>query len=175
MTIIIPYSGTQHGLSQLLVSLQPQLHSDDDIYIIDQSKDRSGFELAALYGSSRSYIFVEPAKVDMATAIEYGLESMKQNNQEGAIIITERCIISNTFISNMKRAAKSCNHYTLFPRHIDLIHGYMDSNFIWYGSPEVSLGEFNLKSVTDQCRYVRNKDGDSAALVLNETIAVLPK
>lgn len=179
MTIIIPYTGKKHGLSQLLVSLQPQLHPDDDIYIIDMTPDRSGLEIATLYGSSRCFIFVEPAKVDMDTAIKYGIENMKQNKQEGAIILTERCVISNTFVSNMKKAAKTCNHCTLFPLHLDMVHGSMDTNFGWYGVTQTQIDDsVNPKEVTDQCRYIRNdSDGHivhSAGLVRNETIAVLP-
>lgn len=185
-TVIIPYQGNQHGLSQLLVSLQPQLHPDDDIYIIDMTKDLSGVKLAALYGSTRCYIFVEAAKdIDTKEAISRGIESMKENKQESAIIISDRCVITNTFVANMKKALKMCNHCTLVPNHSDILPGNekMDANFVWYGSSQTKIidvdSEEMFREVTDQCKIIRNLPEESGehslGIVMNETIVVLPK
>lgn len=185
-TVIIPYHGNQHGLSQLLVALQPQLHPDDDIYIVDMTKDLSGVKLAALYGSTRCYIFVESAPlIDDKEAIQRGIESMKENRQESALIITPRCVITNTFIANMKKALKMCNHCTLVPRHLDILPGHekMDANFNWYGSSQTKIAEVKteeeFRELTDQCKLIRNLPEDegehSLGVVLNEEIVVLPK
>lgn len=185
MTIIIPYTGIEHGLSQLLVALQPQLHPDDDIYIIDMSKDLSGLKLAGLYGSTRCYIFVEKAhEIDFNEAVARGVQNMKENKQESALVISERCVITNTFVANMKKALKVCNHCTLFPAHLDVLPGddRMDANFNWYGSSQTRILEVEneemFRELTDQCKLIRNlPDGEgnhSAGVVANEQIVVLP-
>jgi len=186
MTVIIPYQGNKHGLSQLLVSLQPQLHPDDDIYIIDMTKDLSGVKIAALYGSTRCFIFVETAPdIDTKEAIQRGIESMKENKQECGLVITERCVITNTFVANMKKALKVCNHCTLVPNHSDVLPGdeKMDANFNWYGSSQTRILDVNMeemfRELTDQCKLIRNLPEDegehSLGVVANETIVVLPK
>lgn len=176
MTIIIPYTGNQHGLSQLLVALQPQLHPDDDIYIIDTTKDLSGVKLGALYGSTRCFVFVETAPgISFEEAVERGIESMRQNKQEGALVITPRCVITSTFIANMKKAAKLCNHYILYPQFLHALHEIMDANFAWYGSSQTKIVEVDSSETDPQCYYQRNGvNQGTIGVVENETIAVLP-
>lgn len=183
ITIIIPYTGNEHGLSQLLVALQPQLHPDDDIYIVDTTKDLSGLKLAGLYGSTRCYIFVEKAEgIDFSEAVRRGVQNMKENKQESALIITPRCVITNTFIANMKRALKVCNHCTLVPSHLEVLGDRMDANFSWYGSSQTQIedatdiGEHQF--ILSQCKLIRNlpdgKGEHTLGVVTNETIAILP-
>lgn len=180
MTTLIYYTGIEHGLSQLLVALQPQLHPDDDIYIIDTTKDLSGLKIAGLYGSTRCYIFVEKAPgIDFQEAVKRGVQNMKENKQDSALVLTDRCVITTTFVANMKRALKKCNHCTLFPAHMDVLGDRMDANFSWYGSSQTTIEDVeDLSEVTKQCKLIRNlPDGEgehSAGLVTNETIAVLP-
>lgn len=182
-TVIIPYTGNKHGLSQLLVALQPQLHPDDDIYIVDMTKDLSGVKIAALYGSSRCHIFVETAPtIETKEAISRGLENMKQNEQESALVITDRCVITNTFVANMKKALKVCNHCTLVPAFLDTPYEKMDANFNWYGSSQakvVDADPFEHTLILSQCKLIRNLPEDegehSLGVVENETIVVLPE
>ena len=184
MTIIIPYTGIEHGLSQLLVALQPQLHPDDDIYIVDTTQNLSGLKLAGLYGSTRCYIFVEKAPgATFDEAVRYGIENMKGNKQESGLVLTERCVITNTFIANMKKALKACNHCTLIPKHLEVIEDRMDNNFNWYGSSQIKIEEVKDISehqlVLSQCKLIRNlPDGEgdhSLGVVSNETIVILPE
>jgi hypothetical protein len=184
MTIIIPYTGLEHGLSQLLVALQPQLHPDDDIYIVDMSKDLSGLKLAGLYGSTRCYIFVEKAPgITFTEAVARGVENMKGNKQESALVLTERCVITNTFVANMKKALKVCNHCTLVPRHLEVLEDRMDANFGWYGSSQIKIEEVDDYTdhiqILEQCKLIRNlPDGEgdhTLGVVANETIVILPR
>lgn len=184
MTIIIPYTGKQHGLSQLLVALQPQLHPDDDIYIVDMSKDLSGLKLAGLYGSTRCYIFVEKAPgIGFVEAVRYGVENMKGNKQDSALVLTERCVITNTFVANMKKALKACNHCTLVPKYMEVLEDRMDANFNWYGSSQVKIEEVDdygdHADILGECKLIRNlPDGEgdhTLGVVANETITLLPE
>lgn len=163
ITVVIPYSGYKIGLAQLLVSLQPQLHPDDDIYIVDMSLERSAKNIVLAYGSSRCYIFVEPTTERGASAVLFGLQSMKENRQEGALIIEETCIISTTFIANLKKAVqwKDKNNKGfgfLVPKIVTMPHMVMDANFKWFGAPtqKVSpLKDIPPNSENCPCVYVK--------------------
>lgn len=189
LTCVIPYVGNQHGLSQLLVSLQPQLHPDDDIYVVDMSKDLSGLRLAGLYGSTRCYIFVEKAfGIDADDAIRRGFENMKENKQDGILAISDRCVISSTFVANIKKALKVCNHYRFVPNCLEVVPGSdrMNANFSWYGGSQtkiVNSGKLDAPYWNASfCEVIRSTIGDNLdnrfdsypLLVANETVMVLP-
>lgn len=139
LTVIIPYQGNKPALAQLLVSLQPQLHPDDDIYVIDESSERSAVELVKRYGSTRCYIFVEPTEKRGSEAIMFGLQSMKENKQGGALIMPEGAVIPTTFIANLKKVIKQGFDYIVFDEHYV---EEMDPDFKWYTpSPQVKKYE----------------------------------
>lgn len=87
------------------MSLQPQLHPDDDIYLIDSSRDRSGVKIANLYGTSRCYIFVEVGDYSFDKSVEFGKQSAKENKQI-PLVLFENSVISATFIQNYKRSIR---------------------------------------------------------------------
>lgn len=130
ITAIIPYHGIPHNLSSLLVNLQPQLHPSDDIYIIDSSPDKSGVEIARIYGTTRCYVFVEVSDREGLQAVKYGYESMRDNNQSGALVIPSNALISATFIQNLKKAITES--YDVFYFKEVPIQGFVDPNFLWY-------------------------------------------
>lgn len=130
ITVTIPYNGTPHHLSSLLVNLQPQLHPSDDIYIIDSSPDRSGVEIARIYGTTRCYVFVEVSDRKGLEAVTYGYESMRDNNQSGSLVIPPNVLISATFIQNLKKAITES--YDVFYFNEVAIQGFVDPNFLWY-------------------------------------------
>lgn len=134
MTVIIPFTGQIIGLSQLLVSLQPQLHPDDDIYIVDSSKEKLAKNIVLKYGSTRCYIMVEQTEtlITMQDVVKRGLESMKQNKQDGALIIFPENTISTTFIGNLKKAASHGDWNFLIPRVATSVGGIIDQNFNWF-------------------------------------------
>lgn len=132
ITAILPYTGNKIGFVQLLVSLQPQLHPDDDIYVIDSTKEHSSLSLVKAYGSSRCYIFVELSDKTGPDAVSLGLQSMKENKQEGAVVLFENNIISNTFIVSLKRAMTHKDWEALVPRTSVEIDGMIDPNFSWF-------------------------------------------
>lgn len=126
MLAYIPYSGEATQLCVLLTLLQPQLSSKDDIYILDTTPERSGLDIAKLYGSTRSYIFVEVAE---ELSLIPGIEYMIQNRHGGMLVIKPNTVISKTFISNLKRASKES--YDVFCFHTTE-NTYLDPNFKWY-------------------------------------------
>ena len=138
ITVIIPYEGNKVLFSQLLVSIQPQLHPDDDIYIVDTTKNQEGVKLAKLLGSTRSFIFVEvaPEKSEIE-ALKYGFQNMKENKQEGALILPADCVISSTLVANFKKAKKT-QYDMLFCRCS--VVDQMASNFKWFDPPPVVEG-----------------------------------
>lgn len=182
MTVIIPYTGNQPGLAQLLVSLQPQLHPDDDIYIIDMSKEKSAKTIALWYGSTRCYIFVEPTDKPWVQSIEYGLESMRQNKQNGALIISPQCVVSTTFIANLKKATQT-GYDLLYPDTHELFHGQdtrMDSEFKWFGKPMPEIREIKneeeFKELSNAVYYMTATPSRlvRTGLFVNEMVVILP-
>lgn len=159
MTTIIIYSGNKMGLAQLLVSLQPQLHPDDDIYIV--SPDESAKKIAMMYGSTRCYIFVEISQKKGRAAIKLGLESMKDNKQEGALIISDRCVISTTFVKNLKKAAAKPDFGMLVPQ-VSETKTMLDQNFKWFNPVTTNVVELDGESLlNDACIYIKeNEIGD---------------
>lgn len=186
MLALIPYKGNQVGLAQLLVSLQPQLQSEDDIYILDMSKDKSGLRIAKLYGSTRCYILVEPTKEPEEKALEYGFEYMKKNKHQGVLVISDRCVISNTLIANLKRATKGSSPYhaewsKLYIDNSEVLRGVdaLDPNFKWFNSPEAKVmddDEYVIDERYNPCFYVdaRLSSFNGVGLLTNEVVCVLP-
>lgn len=130
MTITIPYFGNQIGLATLLVQLQPQLHPDDDIYIIDSSPTHSGLLIANMYGSTRCYLFVEVGIYTPEEAIRFGRQSAKENKQKGFLVLNEGAVISSTLIANYKRELKK--GLDPVPTHIQVPYPRMLNDFQWY-------------------------------------------
>jgi hypothetical protein len=157
ITVIIPYMGNKVGLTQLLVSLQPQLHPDDDIYVVDSSLDRSAVKLVKAYGANRCYIFVEVTDKIGRDAIQYGLQSMKENKQDGALILAENSVISSTFIANLKKAAAHKEWGILIPAVSEVIDGIMDANFKWFCPPttEIKLVNENEEKLSRAALYIK--------------------
>jgi hypothetical protein len=182
MLVIIPYKGNQTGLAQLLVAIQPQLQHDDDIYILDMSKDNSALRTAKLYGSTRCYILVEPTNQPYEKAVEYGLEYMKKNKHQGALVISDRCVISNTLIANLKRATKNNKWTKLYIDMYEVLRGIdmLDPNFVWFNTPEtmVSDNPFDegLHSGHEHCYYINATPSNlnGVGLLTNEKVCVLP-
>lgn len=187
MTIIIQYSGNKVGFSQLLVSLQPQLHPDDDIYILDNSPEKSAKKLALMYGSTRCYIFVEPTDKKGRAAIKYGLQSMKENKQEGALIISDRCVISTTFIANLKKAAAQEEFGMLVPQ-VSETKTMLDQNFKWFSPVTTLVAKLDNESLLhDAVIYIKSREIGDKDLGMNylqdikvgyfgnELVSVLPE
>lgn len=159
MTIIIPYKGEQMGLCQLLVSLQPQLHPDDDIYILDLSRTKTAKELVLKYGSTRCYIMVEPTDKPISDAVKFGLQSMKENKQEGALLLLPNSVVSTTFIANLKRAASHDDWDVLVPRVS--FHERMDANFTWFCPPTTTITRIPKdEPISDAAVYMKARKID---------------
>jgi hypothetical protein len=143
ITVVIPYTGNKVGLAQLIMSLQPQLHPDDDIYVVDNTPDRSSLPIAKQYGSNRCYIFVEvTTEKDKRFMIQKGLQSMKENKHGGALIIEPGCVISTTFIANLKRAARQdLTADFLSPFVSEPVDGVMDPNFKFFCPPTTEVAD----------------------------------
>lgn len=167
MTTIIIYTGNTIGLAQLLVSIQPQLHPDDDIYIVDSSKEKSGKQIALLYGSTRCYIFVEETEKRGREAIKFGLESMKQNKQEGALLISDRCVISCTFVANLKKAVAYDDWNILVPQVAETKTA-LDQNFKWFNAPTTVITKVEEDTMlNDAVLYVKSREIDDEDLSMN--------
>jgi hypothetical protein len=172
MTTIIHYKGNTIGLATLLVGLQSQLHPKDDIYVVDSSKDRSGAKIALLYGTTRCYIFVEVGNYTTEQAKKFGVQSAIENKQEGILMISDRCVISRTFISNLKKAIEFDYAY-LCPEVRVLPYPKMDTNFQWFNPTTLKVKE--VKSKQNYCYYeTLTPKNKKTAIFENEVCVVLP-
>lgn len=188
LTIVIPYFGDEKALAALLINLQPQLHPDDDIYIVDSSDSHSGIKIAALYGTTRCYIFVEVGKFDYSGAWSAGFQSASENKQAGALILAETAILSATFISNLKKAMKLAEGKfdVLLPKVRVMPFERMDPNFVWFYPSTNKLTPVKQKDygwLTPGCAFVSRgvledknteKKDIKVAVFGNETVIVLP-
>lgn len=177
MTVLITYTGNKVGLASLLLQLQPQLKSDDDIYVFDSSEDHDGVDLAKLYGSTRCVIFVEYDWEDSdITALQAADESAKKNGQRYLLVLTEDCVISATFISNLKRCFKfKYNMY--YPINLRPAYRQFPTEFNWYNPPTKKLTP-NFEHFLDCYCVDRDIDLDSevpfsSACFENETVVIL--
>lgn len=168
MTCLIYYTGSSN-FSTLLVQLQPQFSSSDDIYIVDVTPDRKGLSLVKLYGTSRSYIFVEVGRYSKSEAIDFGIQSAKENKQSGLLVIDQNCIISQTFISNIKKVK---DYSVISPIVIKTPYPQMPSDFKWYNSSNQSIKEFPTFSLF--CYYINFDNSSKMGVLLNETVIILP-
>lgn len=169
VTVLLPYKENFVNFSVLLSVLQPQLSSDDDIYIIDSSPNKEALKLATIYGTTRSYIFVEPTLLEKS--LEYGLQSMAENKQDALIFLNENCFISSTFIANMKKAV-GCGYEIISPVVKQNEYYKMDNNFKFFNPtiPTISQSE-NFDS---NCfMIVNSEDNDKYALLENEFVSIL--
>jgi len=175
LSVIITYKGNKHGLSQLLVSLQPQLHSDDDIHILDMSHDQSGKEMAYLYGTSRCYLKV------VTTIQPYN--KINKKYQDAILVISDRCVIPVTLISSLKKIAKTSTFARIFPQFNEvppLGAGWkvMDPNFSFYGNSTAMAVEVLPTSPIQTnpfCEMILNDDNVTGkATLMSECVCVLP-
>lgn len=171
MTVFIHYQGSPN-FPVLLVQLQPQLSEDDDIYIVDSSPNREGLRLAKLYGSTRCYIFVEVGKYDWKDAWEFALQNMKENKQEGLLHLSEDLVISSTFISNMKKAAKS-EFKIIYPIIWGIPYSKFPPDFRWYNSPKPVVNA-KLNGISITCFYQKAESGEKIGLLDSETVVLIP-
>lgn len=179
MTILIHYTGSRN-LSVLLSLIQPQLSSKDDIYLVDTTPDRSGVKIAALYGSTRCYIFVEVGKYTYEQAIGFGAQSAVENKQDGMLVINENAFISQTFIANLKKAVQLGSIFTMIsPAVIRLPYLKMDPNFKLFNPPTTRVEIDYAPSIF--CCYlnsdtIHNKPNiiPKIGLFTNETVLILP-
>lgn len=168
VTVVIQYKNNPHNLAVLLTQLQPQLHPDDDIYILDESVDKMGLKIAVAYGATRCYIYVETSP--HANFLESGIRSMVQNNQHALIYLSENCFISSTFISNMKKVMDS--QYEIISPVVNINHYHkMDPNFKFFNP-----AEFILESADDfsrDCFMLMRQSKKSYGLLRTEQVSVL--
>lgn len=173
ITVVIPYTGNKVGLATLLVQLQPQLHTDDDIYIVDSTPERSGVEIARLYGSTRCYIFVEVGKYDSYQAIGFGMQNCKENGQKGFLVMSSRLVISQTFIANLKKAIKK-GFKVISPTVIETPYHQMPQNFQWYNPSTTEVTHVSTFSPFCYYQDLGNDEMEGWGGLGNETAVVLP-
>lgn len=168
ITCLIYFKGNTTNLAVLLTALQPQLSTDDDIYIIDASGKGIAPKIATMYGTTRNYIFVETTS--HPNFLEYGIQSMVDNKQEALLYLDENCFISSTFIANMKKTIKS-EYEIISPQVFENPYYKMDSNFTFYNPPNLVLkecSEFNHKC------FLLTRDGTKDYATLeNEKVVIL--
>lgn len=168
MTVFIYFSKNPINFAQLLVSLQRQLNESDDIYVVDSSSDREGFRLAKLYGSTRSFIFIEVGDYTYKQAWNFGRQNQLENKQDGFLAISEDAVISDTFISNVRRVIKmgvsvACPliheaPYPLFP-----------NSFSWYNPVVKNLVDGEISD-----KVFLLSDGGKAGVFAEEIVVLLP-
>lgn len=107
MIVCIPHYSNQIGLSALLVNLQPQLSSEDIIYVVDTSPEKSGLKIAKMFSSSRCITLVDWQPRTIYQAWNAGIRSAYENNQEGVLFLNDDVLLSMTFIKNLKNALKT--------------------------------------------------------------------
>lgn len=168
----IPFVKDPINFAVLLATLQPQLHPDDDIYVIDTSKEKLALKIAAIYGTTRCYIFVETAKYE--DSLKFALQSMAENKQQGLIFLSEDCFISSTFILNMKKLIKS--HYEIVsPRVYQNPYHKMDNNFKYYNPTAEKISP--AEDFSKQCFFINDKPAEPVVegygLLENEYVLVL--
>lgn len=168
VTCLIRYKSSPLNFVSLLTSLQPQLHPDDDIFIFDESPDRLGLRLSLMYGTVRSYIYVETSP--HKNYLQSGLLSMNKNKQQALIVLNENCFVSSTFASNMKKAITT-DYEIVCPKIVYNEHYKMDTNFKFYNPQELLIedaDEFN-----PEC-FMISRDGDRKyGTLLNEYVSIL--
>ena len=169
VTVCLKYKNNLTNFAVLLSQIQPQLSSLDDIYIIDSSPTRDALKIATMYGTTRSYIFVEPSKIE--NSLEYGLQSMAENKQEATIFLNDNCFVSSTFIANMKKAIGS-GYEIISPRVKENLGYKMDNDFQFYNKTTPILkpkDDFNCSCYM----IISSEDNDKYAELDNELVVTL--
>lgn len=167
MTVFIYYTGNKTGLSVIITQLQPQLAESDDIYIVDASPGKKGVTVANQYSSTRCYIFVEVADCSFEIALKYALQSMVENKQEGLLVLSDRCVISSTFISNLKRVA-GCDFFCLSPKVYTNPYERLNQNFRWYNPPNNTIEK--APDFDPRCFYIKEATNKDCGLLANELV-----
>jgi len=163
MTVLI-YHTNSRNFPVLFTQLQPQLATSDDIYVVGR---HDALPIVKQYGSSRCFVFVEVGDYSKEEAIKFAFDNMKQNKQKGLLVIDERCVISQTFIANFKKAIKLFPESCLSP---NTIHK-MTSNFKWY-NPSTKKSYIVLRN-DKECYYLPIDKIKHYELFLNETVLVV--
>lgn len=153
LTICIPFVKDPINFAVLLATLQPQLHPDDDIYILDTSPDKMALKIVAIYGTTRCYNFVELAPYEKS--LQYGIQSMVENKQQGLVFLSEDCFISSTFIFNMKQLIHS-NYELVSPRVYENPYHKMDPNFKYY-NPTKPTEVVPAENFSSHCFFINNR------------------
>lgn len=170
MTVFIHYTGSSN-FRVIITQLQPQLSEDDDIYIVDSSPNREGLRLSKLYGSTRCYIFVEVGDYPWDKAFGFAQQSMKENKQDGILCLSEDIVVSHTFISNVKRAAK-LGFGTVYPSFLKLPYPQFPNSFTWYNPPVKKLEKAVF--FFNHCFYQKADANGLTGVFREETVVLLP-
>jgi len=131
----IPYYSNKAGLAYLLGTLQPQMDENDILYIVDDSPDKSGIEIAKMYAGSRTVVLCETTG---GKGIYNGwnaiLESMLEHKKDGAFILNDDVVLSQTCIANIKRADKMTDDVALITKTPtrEWNSKQFDPNFTWF-------------------------------------------
>ncbi len=168
MTVFIHYTNNPINFAQLLVSLQPQLNESDDIYIVDSSSDREGFRLAKLYGSTRSVIFIEVGQYTYEKALAFGIENELENGQDAILVISQDAVISNTFISNVRRVIKM-GIQTACPIVEEVPYPQFPGSFKWYNPVTKKLVSGKIRD-----KVFVLSSGKKVGVFAEETVLLLP-
>lgn len=171
LTVCIPFVKDPINFAVLLSTIQPQLHPDDDLYIIDTSPDKFALKAVAIYGTTRCYIFVEPAPFEKS--LEYSIQSMVENNQQALIMLSEDAFISSTFIANMKKVIDS-PYDIVSPKVFQNPYQKMDNNFKFFNStkPDLTMSD----NFSPYCFMITNKTKEKPkgyGLLNNEYVLIL--
>lgn len=172
MTIFIQVKDNPQNFAILLVQLQPLLSESDDIYIVDSSPNREAVRLSKLYGSTRCYIFVEVGNYTWEKAYTFAWQNMMENSQEGILCISEDAVISQTFISNMKKAAKLGK--VICPMILETPYPQLPNNFKWYNPPVKQLKPGVTTSLSCFYKSADAKQDKIVGILEEEIVVVLP-
>ena len=146
--------------------LQIQLDQNSDIYIVDTTADRSGLALARLYGSTRQFIFVETGNHTRDQAIAFATQSQRENKQKGLLVIDDDCLISQTFITSVKRVK---GYAIISPVVINTPYPQLPTDFKWFNS---ELEVQDAPGFSTKCYFVADK-GIKVGKLVNETVIIM--
>lgn len=168
MLIAIRYTKGDN-LVLTLALIQPQISEKDDIYIIDTTPEKEGFNIAKKYGTSRSFILTEIGNYDSNKSIEIFEEYAKENKHR-SILYIRNVLISTTFISNLKKAI-SISKYKILSPEVLPNRELLNPNFKWYYPPTNKVIKCNF--YTPQCFCVNtSKNRKNVGIFDNEKIVV---
>lgn len=156
-------------LAATLTSIQPQLAETDDIYVIDRTPDREGWNLVKKYGTSRSTIYTEVGSFDRAKCEEIFKERAIQNKHIG-ILFLENVLVATTFIANLKKAI-SMSEYSILSPEILFNRDILNPNFSWYNPPTRFVSMCN--DYTERIYWLSMDIGSGVGLFDNEKVVLL--